>query len=51
MLEQGVDVHSAIEIVDNEGRTPLFEAVEKKGDFRTVIPAEIMIKVLTKPKR
>ena len=28
MLQQGVDVFSAIEIADNAGRTPLFEAVE-----------------------
>jgi uncharacterized protein len=28
MLEHGVDVQSAIEIADNAGRTPLFEAVE-----------------------
>lgn len=28
MLGQGVDVYSAIEIADNAGRTPLFEAVE-----------------------
>ena len=28
MLEHGVDVYSAIELADNAGRTPLFEAVE-----------------------
>ena len=28
LLEYGVDVYSAIEIADNGGRTPLFEAVE-----------------------
>jgi hypothetical protein len=28
MLSLGVDVYSAIEIADNAGRTPLFEAVE-----------------------
>ena len=28
MLGQGVDVYSAIEIADNAGRTPIFEAVE-----------------------
>ena len=28
LLEHGVDVYSAIEIADNGGRTPLFEATE-----------------------
>ena len=28
LLEHGVDVYSAIELADNAGRTPLFEAVE-----------------------
>lgn len=28
MLANGMDVYSAIEIADNAGRTPLFEAVE-----------------------
>jgi hypothetical protein len=28
MLALGVDIYSAIEIADNAGRTPLFEAVE-----------------------
>jgi ankyrin repeat protein len=28
MLAHGIDVYSAIEIADNAGRTPLFEAVE-----------------------
>ena len=32
MLEHGVDVYSAIEIADNAGRTPLFEAVESTFD-------------------
>ena len=32
MLEQGVDVYSAIEIADNAGRTPLFEALESTFD-------------------
>ena len=32
MLAQGVDVYSAIEIADNAGRTPLFEAVESTFD-------------------
>jgi ankyrin repeat protein len=29
MLKAGVDVYSAVEIADNAGRTPLFEAVEQ----------------------
>lgn len=28
LLEHGVDVYSVIEIADNAGRTPIFEAVE-----------------------
>jgi uncharacterized protein len=33
MLECGVDVYSAIEIADNAGRTPLFEAIENTFDL------------------
>jgi hypothetical protein len=32
MLSLGVDVYSAIEIADNAGRTPLFEAVENMSE-------------------
>lgn len=32
MLEHGVDVYSAIELADNAGRTPLFEAVEMEDE-------------------
>ena len=32
MLEAGVDIYSAIEIADNAGRTPLFEAVSLEID-------------------
>lgn len=32
MLEHGVDVYSAIELADNAGRTPLFEAVEVEDE-------------------
>lgn len=28
LQEHGVDIHSAIEIPDNAGRTPIFEAVD-----------------------
>jgi hypothetical protein len=33
MLAHGVDVYSAIEIADNAGRTPLFEAVENMEEL------------------
>lgn len=45
MLELGIDVYSAIEIADNAGRTPLFEAVETEDS-----PIIEMIEMLTKPK-
>jgi len=32
MITLGIDVYSAIEIADNAGRTPLFEAVENLND-------------------
>ena len=32
MVINGFDVYSAIEIADNAGRTPLFEAVESLED-------------------
>lgn len=50
MVEQGVDVYSVIELADNLGRTPLFEAVEKEGNSKTIIPAEQIIRVLTKSR-
>jgi hypothetical protein len=28
LVENGVDVHSAIEIPDNAGRTPIFEEID-----------------------
>ena len=64
MLEHGVDVYSAIEIADNAGRTPLFEAVEMEeaetnqfgiqpssGNAEEDNKIENLIKILTKPKR
>jgi hypothetical protein len=33
MLAHGVDVYSSIEIADNAGRTPLFEAVENMEEL------------------
>lgn len=44
MLEHGVDVLSTIEIPDNAGRTPIFEAVDNHDS------AEI-IELLTKGKK
>ena len=32
LLEHGVDVYSAIELADNAGRTPLFEAIEMEEE-------------------
>ncbi len=64
MLEHGVDVYSAIEIADNAGRTPLFEAVEmeeeeanqfgitpSKGEDGDVNKCDDLIRILCKPKR
>ena len=31
LVEHGVDVYSAIEICDNAGRTPLFEAIDNNA--------------------
>lgn len=47
MLGLGIDVYSAIEIADNAGRTPLFEAVENMDDDT---PPMEMIKILTNKK-
>lgn len=44
LLEHGVDVHSAIEIPDNAGRTPIFEAIDNHEN------ADIL-KMITKPKK
>ena len=49
MTQNGVDVYSAIEIADNAGRTPLFEAVENLNDENIESGIEI-IKTLTKSK-
>ena len=48
MLGLGVDVYSAIEIADNAGRTPLFEAVENMEDGS---PKLEIIDILTKKKK
>ena len=49
MLGLGVDVYSAIEIADNAGRTPLFEAVENMEDDGR--PTLEIIDILTKKKK
>lgn len=49
MLQHGVDVYSAIEIADNAGRTPLFEAVENLNDGNREAGIEI-IRILTRNK-
>jgi ankyrin repeat protein len=54
MLEHGVDVYSAIEIADNAGRTPLFEAVESTFDIENEEVAMLrqteIIRILTRKK-
>jgi len=49
MLQNGVDVYSAIEIADNAGRTPIFEAVENLNEENSERGIEI-IKILTNSK-
>jgi ankyrin repeat protein len=50
LLEHGVDVYSVIEVADNAGRTPIFEAVENMlEDFETTSAVEI-INILTRKK-
>ena len=65
LLEHGVDVYSAIELADNAGRTPLFEAVEMEDESSNAFgissdvgdgggemnKIESLIRILTKPKR
>lgn len=54
MIEHGVDVYSAIEIADNAGRTPLFEAVEStfdEDDEEQAMKRQTeLIKILTRKK-
>lgn len=51
MITQGIDVYSAIEIADNAGRTPLFEAVENLNDAGVSVDTQIqIIGLLTKSK-
>lgn len=58
MLEHGVDVYSAIELADNAGRTPIFEAVEMEQDLDAIKAGqedpdcvENLIRILTKPRK
>ncbi len=48
LLGLGVDVYSAVEIADNAGRTPLFEAVEDIQDEDLAVK---MIKLLVDAKQ
>lgn len=59
MLEHGVDVYSAIELADNAGRTPIFEAIEnmpelpKSDDESEGAPTKYsieIIRILTRKK-
>ena len=51
LLEHGVDVYSAIEIADNGGRTPLFEAVETTLESEEAEQKiHEIIRILTKKK-
>ncbi len=43
LIEHGVDIYSAIEIADNAGRTPIFEAVDNN------VSAD-MIRLLTRKR-
>lgn len=43
LIEHGVDVYSVIEIADNAGRTPLFEAIDNNVNTE-------MIRLLTKKR-
>ncbi len=50
LLEHGVDVYSVIEVADNAGRTPIFEAVENMlEDLETTSAVEI-INIITRKK-
>jgi hypothetical protein len=44
LLEHGVDVHSAIEIPDNAGRTPIFEAIDNHDNPE-------ILNLLAKPRK
>ena len=43
LIEHGVDVYSAIEIADNAGRTPIFEAIDNNCNVE-------MMRFLTKKR-
>ena len=51
MLAMGVDVYSAIEIADNAGRTPIFEAVENLDGNTDDTEAIRIIQILCKSKK
>jgi ankyrin repeat protein len=50
LLEHGVDIYSVIEVADNAGRTPIYEAVENMlKDLETTSAVEI-INIITRKK-
>jgi ankyrin repeat protein len=51
LLAEGVDVYSAIEIADNAGRTPIFEAVENLNGQDDNELAIKIIQILTQSKQ
>lgn len=50
MLANGVNIYSAIEIADNAGRTPIFEAVENLNGENNTAAIQI-IDILTKSRQ
>ena len=51
MLSLGIDVYSGIEIADNAGRTPLFEAIENLNDQdNDMTPRLQMLTIILKNK-
>mmetsp|Transcript_37597 Transcript_37597/g.57604 ORF Transcript_37597/g.57604 Transcript_37597/m.57604 type:complete len:378 (-) Transcript_37597:385-1518(-) len=44
LQEQGIDVHTSIEIPDNAGRTPVFEAIDNHE-------SPMIVRLLTKPRK
>lgn len=50
MLANGVNIYEAIEIADNQGRTPLFEAVENLNSEDTASAIQI-IDILCKERQ
>lgn len=51
MLGMGVDVYSAIEIADNAGRTPIFEAIENLQDEEPESTGLDILNIITNDKK